>query len=361
MIRTQVAIIGAGPAGLAAAVELAQEQVDVLLIDEQEKPGGQLVKQIHKFFGSHKHYAGIRGIEIADQLFSEAKALGVKILANTAAYGLFGNRQIGIHKPHTYELGIVEADRIILATGASENPLWFPGWTLPGVMGAGAFQTMINVHRVLPGKKVVIVGSGNVGLIVAFQALQAGADVLMICEALPWVGGYEVHAAKVRRQGVPICLRTTIERALGQEGVEKIVLIRLDEHGKPIPGSAREIEADTVCISVGLSPLAELAWMAGCQFCYIDAMGGWIPVHDAWMKTTAENIWVAGDVAGIEEASTAMEEGRLAALGVALSLGVMREETAIDRRKEVTERLTELRMGPFGETRRIAKDPLCGL
>jgi thioredoxin reductase len=80
MIRTQVAIIGAGPAGLAAAVELAQEQVDVLLIDEQEKPGGQLVKQIHKFFGSHKHYAGIRGIEIADQLFSEAKALGMKIL-----------------------------------------------------------------------------------------------------------------------------------------------------------------------------------------------------------------------------------------------------------------------------------------
>jgi thioredoxin reductase len=358
MIRTKIAIVGAGPAGLSAAVELAREKLDVLLIDEQEKPGGQLVKQIHKFFGSQQHYAGIRGIEIADQLFSEAKALGVKVLTNTVAYGFFGSHSIGIHQPHTYELGIVEAERIILATGASENPLWFPGWTLPGVMGAGAFQTMINVHRVLPGKRIVVVGSGNVGLIVAFQALQAGADVLMICEALPRVGGYEVHAAKVRRQGVPIFFQTTIERALGQEGVERIVLIRLDEHEKPIPGSAREIKTDTVCVSVGLSPLAELAWMAGCQFCYMDAMGGWVPVYDAWMKTTAETIWVAGDVAGVEEASTAMEEGRLAALGVALSLGVIREKRALDRQQEVAERLAELRMGPFGEARRMAKEHL---
>jgi len=360
MIETRVAIIGAGPAGLAAAVETSRAGLSTLLIDEQERPGGQLVKQIHKFFGSREHYANVRGIDIGNQLLTAAQNQGVRTLLNTIAYGLFGDGHIGIYDRSRGVLGIVKADRIILATGASENPLWFPGWTLPGVMGAGAFQTMVNVHRVLPGKKIVMIGSGNVGLIVAYQALQAGAEVVAVCEILSNVGGYHVHAAKLRRQGIPFLLQTTVEQAIGKDQVERVVLVRLGEDGKPNPRTAREVKADTVCVSVGLSPLAELAWMAGCRFSHLPELGGWVPVHDEWMKTTAENIWIAGDLTGIEEASTALEEGRLAGLGVLYSLGGVEERAALEKGEETRKRLSELRKGPFGEFRRKAKEKLKG-
>jgi thioredoxin reductase len=360
MIEVDVAVVGAGPAGLSAAIELAKAGLRPVVIDENDRPGGQLIKQIHKFFGAREQLAGMRGVEIARGLFSEAERLGVKFSLNTAAYGIFGDGQIGIHDRNRNRLGLVKTAHIILATGARENPLWFPGWTLPGVMGAGAFQTMMNVHRVVPGKRIVIVGSGNVGLIVAYQALQAGIEVLAVCEALPSVGGWEVHVAKLRRQGVPILLRASIERALGHEEVEGVILIRLGENGKPDPSTRQTVEADTVCIAVGLSPLAELAWMVGCQCAYVDELGGWLPAHDGWMRTTVKTIWVAGDVAGIEEASTAIEEGRLAALGVSRSLGVLSEEAALEQSEKVRARLAELREGPCGESLRRAKERLVG-
>lgn len=359
MIEADVAIIGAGPAGLSTAIDLAKAGIHPLVIDENDRPGGQLVKQIHKFFGGTEQLAGMRGVEIGQRLFSEAEGLGARFLLNTAAYGIFGDEQIGIYDREYNRLGLVKTGRIMLATGAKENPLWFPGWTLPGVMGAGAFQTMMNVHRVIPGRRIVIIGSGNVGLIVAYQALQAGIDVVAVCEALPTVGGWEVHAAKLRRQGVPILLRTTVERALGDDDeVKEVVIVGVRENGEPDPASRRTVDADTVCVAVGLSPLAELAWMAGCRCAYVDELGGWLPVHDEWMQTTIETIWVAGDAAGIEEASVAMEEGRLAALGVARSLGALQENVVLEEGEKVRARLAELRGGPYGECPRRTKERL---
>jgi thioredoxin reductase len=360
MIEADVAIIGAGPAGLSAAIDLAKVGIHPVVIDENDRPGGQLVKQIHKFFGGTEQMAGMRGVEIGQRLFSEAERFGVRFLLNTAAYGIFGNEQIGIYDRGRNRLGLVRTGRIMLATGAKENPLWFPGWTLPGVMGAGAFQTMINVHRVIPGRRILIVGSGNVGLIVAYQALQAGIDVMAVCEALPTVGGWQVHAAKLRRQGVPILLRTTVEQALGNDDVKEVVIVGVRENGEPDPASRRTVDADTVCVAVGLAPLAELAWMAGCQCAYVEELGGWLPVHDEWMQTTIETIWVAGDVAGIEEASVAMEEGRLAALGVARSLGVLEENAVLEEGERVRTRLAELRGGSNGECLRRTKERLMG-
>ena len=358
MIEAEAAIVGAGPAGLSAAIELARAGAYPVVIDENDRPGGQLIKQIHKFFGAKEQLAGMRGVDIGRHLFSEAERLGVRFLLNTAAYGIFGDGQIGVHDRACNVLGVVRTKAIILATGAKENPLWFPGWTLPGVMGAGAFQTMMNVHRVIPGKKILIVGSGNVGLIVAYQALQAGIDVLAVCEALPTVGGWDVHAAKLRRHGVPILFRTTVERALGDEEVKEVVLVSLSENGGPDPTSRRTVDADTVCVAAGLSPLAELAWMAECRCAHVEELGGWLPVHDEWMQTTIGTIWVAGDAAGIEEASVAVEEGRLAALGVAQSLGALETAVTLEEGGKVRARLAELRGGPYGEYLRRAKEHL---
>ena len=161
----EVVIIGGGPAGLAAAIEAAKYGAMVLLIDENKRPGGQLFKQINKFFGSKAHNAGVRGVDIGRQLLRQTEETGVEIWLDSAVVGIFSEKRIAVlHEGTTV---VVQAERILISTGAAENALRFKGWTLPGVMGAGAAQTMVNVNRVLPGKRILMVGSGNVGVIVA--------------------------------------------------------------------------------------------------------------------------------------------------------------------------------------------------
>lgn len=355
MISADVTVIGAGPAGLAAAIEAAKAGAKVVVLDENARPGGQLFKQIHKFFGSHEHSAGTRGIDLGRQMCAEAERLGVQLALNTVAFAIYDGQVVaGLTPAGTVQ---VESKRIILATGASENAFAFKGWTKVGVMGAGAAQTMVNVNRVLPGRRILMVGSGNVGLIVSYQLLQAGAEVVAIIEALPRIGGYAVHAAKVRRAGVPILTSHTILEATGEPEVAGAVIAELKDW-EPVPGSERELAVDTICLAVGLTPLSELAYMAGCECAFIPALGGFVPVHDGRMETTVPRIYVAGDLTGVEEASTAIDEGRLAGTAVAASLGLLPEAEAGSCLDEVWGRLSALRCGPFGEGRKQAKEQL---
>jgi len=351
-LTCELAVVGGGPAGLAVAIEAAKRGVKVGLFDENQKPGGQLFKQIHKFFGSKEHQAGVRGHDIGYHLLNECQRVGVDTRLNTVVWGIEDNR-IGIIDGKASR--IVDAKRVIIATGASENPLSFPGWTLPGVMGAGAAQTMMNVDRVLPGTKVLMVGSGNVGLIVAYQLLLAGAEVVAVVEALPQIGGYIVHAAKLRRADVPILTSTSILEARGKEAVEEATVCSLDDNLCPVEGCERTLKVDLVCLAVGLSPLAELCWMAGCKFTYLPELGGFVPLHDENMKTTLPFLYVAGDVAGVEEASSAIEEGKLAGVAVAEELGYLKKDTAEEEKDRIRKRLSSLRLGPFGDMRAQAK------
>lgn len=225
-------------------------------------------------------------------------------------------------------------------------------------MGAGAAQTMINLHRVLPGQHALMVGSGNVGLIVAYQMLQAGMDVAAVLEALPRVGGYAVHAAKIARAGVPVLTRHTISEVTGDGRVERATIVALGEDGRALPSLSRTLDVDVVCLAVGLTPLAELAWIAGCRFAYIPELGGHVPLHDESMESTVPGLYVAGDITGIEEASTAMEEGRLAGLSVALSLCRISRDEYDTRRMGIDRALAEIRQGPFGEKLGRAKAEL---
>jgi len=351
--RVEVAVIGAGPAGLSAAAEAARSGASVMVLDENAQPGGQLFKQIHKFFGSSEHRAGRRGIDIGVELLEEVEQLGVEVVLDAAVWGIYEGRTVAVASGE-YSWNIA-ADRIVLATGATENGLSFRGWTLPGVMGAGCAQTMINVHRVLPGQRVVMVGSGNVGLIVAYQLLQAGAEVAAVVDAVPRVGGYPVHAAKIARAGVPIYTGYTVKEAAGDECVEKVTIWQVDEHWQGIPGSEIELDADTITLAVGLSPMAELAWLAGCRFLYIPELGGHVPVHSEHMETTVTGIYVAGDVSGVEEASSAMEEGRLAGLWAAAAGGHLTLPAATASAEQYSAALERLRSGPFGAGTRGGK------
>ena len=187
MERHDLVVVGAGPSGLSAAIEAAKRGLDVVVFDENARPGGQLFKQIHKFFGSKEHRAKVRGFRIGDELLAEADAAGVNVVLDATVIGLYEGREVVVRVGDVVRH--VKGDAVLVATGAAENTLNFPGWTLPGVIGAGAAQTMMNLHGVKPGDRVLMVGSGNVGLFLSFQLLQAGCDVVALVDAAPRVGG----------------------------------------------------------------------------------------------------------------------------------------------------------------------------
>jgi len=349
-----VAVIGAGPAGLSAAVLLGEWGADVLVLDEKPAAGGQLFKQIHKFFGSERHMAGMRGFEIGQLLLDRCRELGVSVRLNCPVWALYPDRTLGAtwcERP-----AIIKAKQVVVATGAVENALCFPGWTLPGVMGAGAAQTLVNYHRVRPGNRALVVGAGNVGLIVAYQLLQAGIEVVTVAEAMPAVGGYMVHAAKISRLGVPFALRHTIVSAEGEGHVERCTIAAVDESFRMLKGTERTFDVDLVCVAVGLSPAAELCAAMGMRMTHIGELGGWLPLHDPLLGTSMAGVYVAGDVSGVEEASTAMEEGRLAALSALSALGRISKPRYERMKTDVLRDLAQLRRGPFGETIALRKE-----
>jgi len=353
--EVELLVVGAGPAGLGAAIEASRYGAKVLLVDDKDKPGGQLFKQIHKFFGSKEHLAGTRGFNIGLHLLKEAASQGVEISLQTKVLGIMMDKDVISLLVEERELKSIKAKRIILTTGGIEKALSFPGWTLPGVMSAGAAQTLINIERVLPGERILMVGSGNVGLIVSYQLLQAGADVVGIVEAAPYIAGYLVHAGKVMRAGVPLFTGYTIKEARGRESVEEAVIIALDKKWNPIERTERIIPVDTICISVGLSPNIRLASLGGCELGFFQELGGFLPLHDDNMESTKKGIYIAGDLSGIEEANSALDEGRLAGISVAASLGYLDNNSFTTLKEEYGKRLDGLREGPFGYTRTIAK------
>jgi len=345
-----VLIIGGGPAGLMAAIHAADAGAKVILIDEQPMLGGQLVKQTHKFFGKREQFAGVRGIKIAEILEDEArKRENIQIFLETSAVGIFqeGDKKLVIAVRKNKELLEFWGKSIVVATGAMEKMIPFENNDLPGVYGAGAIQTLMNTYGVKPGDRVLIVGAGNVGLILAYQLIQAGVEVKAIVEAMPKVGGYFVHAAKVRRLGVPILTRHTILRAEGKEKVERAVVAQLDDRWQVIPGTEKVFDVDVIALAVGLRPSVELLHQAGCQLLYIRELGGHVVKRDERLETTISGIFVAGDTAGIEEATTAMLEGKIAGIAAALKAGVASPEWLKEIEKAQRD-LEEFRNGPFG-------------
>lgn len=350
MKRYDLIIVGAGPSGLSAAIEAAKRGLKVVVFDENCKPGGQLFKQIHKFFGSKEHKAKIRGLVIGEQLLKEADEAGVKVVLDATVIGMYQDKEITVRIGE--EIHHYKGDSIIIATGAAENMVTFDGWTLPGVIGAGAAQTMMNLHGVKPGNKILMLGSGNVGLVVSFQLLQAGCEVVALVDAAPRVGGYGVHAAKVARTGVPFYLSHTIVKAEGEEHVTGVTIAQVDDHFQFIPGTEKHFEVDTICLAVGLSPMSQLLKMAGCEMEDNPKKGGQVPICDEYGQTSIKGVFVAGDVSGIEEASSAMIEGRIAGVAASYYLGYIEKEEMDEKLKEHMDALEGLRQGMFAPKNR---------
>ncbi len=348
MQTCELAVIGGGPAGLAAALKAAEMGMqDIVLLERDDFLGGQLVKQTHKFFGARQEYAGMRGIEIAEMFREKIEEESViQVKTDAVVQGFYEDDVLTYTRGKSFRQ--LAPEKIILATGASEKMLAFPGNDLPGIYGAGAVQTLMNVYGIVPGRKILMVGGGNIGLIVAYQLLQAGVDVAAVIEAEAEIGGYAVHASKIRRCDVPIMTGYSIKKALGEREVGTAVIHELNEEWEPVSGTEEELEVDTICLAVGLSPLIDLAVQAGCNMAYIPEFGGDVPWRDDQMQTSHSDVLVAGDAAGVEEATAAILEGELAACAAVKDSRGSGSSLQAEM-DEIRNKLQRLRRGPVGD------------
>ncbi|KAG9395961.1 FAD-dependent pyridine nucleotide-disulfide oxidoreductase [Carpediemonas membranifera] len=320
VIEVPVLIIGGGPAGVSAAIQLDEVGVECVLIDDKDRIGGKLALQTHKFFGTKQEtYAGTRGFTIAEILQADLdKCEHVKVWLESTAVGVFSDGVVGVtrqmgHSKHVYQL--IKPKTLLVATGAREKMLVFPGNSLPGIYGAGGFQTLVNRDLTRFARRILIIGGGNVGIITAYQALQAGIEVVAVVEAAPTIGGYKVHADRIKRLGVPILTRHTIVAANDQDShgviplddqdsesrVRSATIAELDDNWKVKMDTKRTVDVDAVLVAIGLSPVDEFFGKA---------------------KEYGLAVFSAGDSNEIAEASAAMLTGRSSALDIAKHLGV---------------------------------------
>jgi NADPH-dependent 2,4-dienoyl-CoA reductase/sulfur reductase-like enzyme/Fe-S-cluster-containing hydrogenase component 2/bacterioferritin-associated ferredoxin len=297
-----VLIVGGGPSGLTAALELADNGFKVLIAEDKSQLGGKLLLQTHKFFGSKADcYAGTRGHEIARLLEKQVmEHPSITVFTDTMVAAIYKDQKAGLFVKNTsYEL--VDFKGLIVSAGARERSLVFPGNHLPGIYGAGAFQTLVNRDLIRSSDEIFIVGSGNVGLIAAYHALQAGIRVKGICDILPEPGGYKVHADKIKRMGVPIYLNHTILHAEGEDKIKDVTIAEVDEQWHPILSTSKTFNVDTLLVAVGLASIDGFYDMA---------------------KEFGFPVVKAGDADEIAEASSAMFGGRIAGLTMAQKLGL---------------------------------------
>ncbi len=300
-VHVPVLIIGGGPAGIAAATELGQLGVEVLIVDDKQELGGKLSLQTHNFFGSVSDcWAGTRGMDIGYIMTDALEKLpNVKVWLNSTVVGVYVDKKFGIVTNGQFRL--VSAEKTLIAAGAREKGLAFPGSDLPGVYGAGAFQTLVNRDLVRCAEKLFVIGGGNVGLIGAYHALQVGIDVVGLVEAMPYCGGYKVHEDKIKRLGVPVWTSHTVLKAEGKETVESVTIAQIDENFRPVKGTERTFEVDTVLVAVGLSPVNEFLVKA---------------------QMYGMDVYSAGDAKEIAEASAAIFSGKITGRQIARDMGI---------------------------------------
>ena len=358
-----------------AATVAAYTGADVLLLDRESWIGGRLGLQVQPLQGPRSIYRGRNGVTFCQRLLDEAVSAGAEITLNTTITDIYlgtgGQRsRSAVRARFTLTLNsagtsgsdggppqMVHARLVVLATGSWEPRLEFSGSTLPGVMLSGEAQVMMYVRGVLPGRRVIMVGSDNAGLLIASNLLAAGVEMAAVIEESPRVLGREVNAAPLRDQGVDILTSTRLVAAHGRDAVESATVARLGSDGFAVPGTERRIDVDTICLAGERTPESDLAVLARCPLREVDILGGPVPVHDRRMATPVSGLYVCGDAAGVENGAVSLESGRLAGLWAARELGYTRADIESQERL-ARGRLGYLRRGHRGLLRRRAKSEL---
>jgi thioredoxin reductase len=332
---TPLTVVGAGPAGIMAAHEAANVGVAVTVIDDNPLPGGQYYRQSPVEFEVSDPVAAHSGHPEAAGLYARLDHPNIHVIRQMAVWGVFdeGTLALADHE----QTFLLETDRVVLATGAYDRPLAFPGWTLPGVLGAGATLRMVKTQWLLPGKRMLLAGLGPLQLNLADLLLKSGVEVVCVAEAANpfsawrYLPGFWGHWDRLReafdyrrtlwKHRVPLLFNHAIVSAEGPGQVKKATIARLDEEGAAIPGSEQSFEVDTICLGYGLLPSYQLPAAFGCELRFDDKLRWFVPRHDANMETSESGVFVAGDVTDMGGAQVAAAEGRVAGLAAANQLG----------------------------------------
>mgnify|MGYP002589246633 FL=1 len=301
MKQVQLAIIGGGPAGLAAAIAAREKGVeDILIIERDKELGGILNQCIHAGFGLHTFGQELTGPEYAGRFISRVQQLHIPYLLRTMVLDLSRDRVLTVTGPETGLIQI-QAQAVILAMGCRERPrgaLNIPGYRPAGIYSAGTAQRLVNMEGFMPGKNVVILGSGDIGLIMARRMTLEGAKVHAVAEVLPYSGGLKRNIVQCLEDfDIPLYLSTTVVDIHGRERLEGVTLARVDENRRPIPGTEQYIPCDTLLLSVGLLPENELSSAAGV---HLSGVTGGPEVTDR-LATSIPGVFACGNVLHVHD------------------------------------------------------------
>jgi NADPH-dependent 2,4-dienoyl-CoA reductase/sulfur reductase-like enzyme len=358
VLRAEVVVVGGGPAGLAAAATAAEAGADVLLVDDRASLGGQYYKQPASAFildpaALDQQYAAGRA------LIQRVRAAGVRVQLGVRVWGADGPGRL--YATRTSDRFEVRAERLILATGAYERVVPFPGWTLPGVMTSGAGQSLLRGYQVAPGNRVLVAGNGPLNVQLAAELVKAGgtvaglvelarmfsparaADALRMAATAPSLTRDGLgYLARLRRARVPILTGRAVVRVEGDGRAERAIVARLDPDGLPVPGTEITLDVDAVCLGYGFMPGNELARLLGLRHSIDPRTGGYVVDRSPAGQTGLGGVWVIGDGAEVRGAKVAESTGTLAGAAAAASLGrPVRDLRAISRRRHCQERFQQ--------------------
>ena len=300
-MKYDLVVIGGGPGGLAAAIEAKKNGIDNILVIERDKELGGILQQcIHNGFGLHEFKEELTGPEYAQRFIEKLLEMNIEYKLDTMVLDLTEDKKIhAINSKDGYM--VIEAKAVILAMGCRERTrgaISIPGDRPSGVFTAGAAQRFINMEGYMVGKKVLILGSGDIGLIMARRLTLEGAEVQAVVELMPFSGGLTRNIVQcLDDYNIPLYLSHTVIDIVGKERVEKVVIAKVDENRKPIPGTEREYECDTLLLSVGLIPENDISRKTGLE---IDRRTNGLIVNEM-METSASGIFACGNVVHVHD------------------------------------------------------------
>ncbi len=378
MKDVEMAIIGAGPAGIMAAIEAKSHGLSVVVLDGYSQPGGHYYKQPPAEFNQLNIEADNRLHQISD-LMERASNLDIEIFNNTTVWGIFRDNgpcfsyrderafseadqaqeenntatEYSLYVAGPQEVHCIKAQNIVVATGSYDRIIPFPGWTLPGIITPGGAQMLLKGQRIAPGNRVLVAGSGPLLLAVAAGLAEVGAQVLGVLDiASSWDGWLRApfsfwgqwarireawnYLATLRKHKIPILFNHAVFRALGQQELESVAIGKLDGLGRPIWDTEKSVDVDTLCVGFGFLPNTALTRHLGCKHFYDSEMDVYLPGHNQNLETSVRGVLVAGDVTGVGGYELSMLQGQLAGL---VSVGRMRRSSSA----HITRRMSELR------------------